>query len=70
MALKPVNEQHQLQITAGTEGRLQGHKFEELVTIELNNIDCMVDEIFIECNKTPAQPTGGFRPARRPNRQT
>ena len=51
MALKPVNEQHQLQITAGTEGRLQGHKFEELVTIELNNIDCMVDEIFIECNR-------------------
>lgn len=48
MALIATSEQHQLQINAGTEGRLQGHKFEELVTDELNNIDYTVGDIVIE----------------------
>ena len=32
MALDPKNKGHLFQIEAGTEGRLQGHKFEEVVT--------------------------------------
>lgn len=51
MALNPKSEGHLFQIEAGTEGRLQGHKFEEIVTEELNNIDFMSGNIFIECVK-------------------
>ena len=32
MALDPKSEGHLFQIEAGTEGRLKGHKFEEVVT--------------------------------------
>lgn len=49
MALKPKSEGHLFQIEAGTEGRLQGHKFEEIVTEELNDIDFMLGDTFIEC---------------------
>lgn len=49
MALKPKSEGHLFQIKAGTEGRLQGHKFEEIVTEELNDIDFMLGDTFIEC---------------------
>lgn len=38
MALKAENEQHEHQIEAGTKGRLKGHKFEEEVSKELNNM--------------------------------
>lgn len=51
MALDPKSEGHLFQIEAGTEGRLQGHKFEEVVTEELNDIDFMSGNIFIECVK-------------------
>lgn len=36
MALKARNEQHQQQINAGTLGRRKGHKFEEILTQEIN----------------------------------
>lgn len=39
MALIAENEQHGLQIEAGTQGRLKGHKFEAVVSEELNNLD-------------------------------
>lgn len=39
MALKAENDRHANQIAAGTEGRLKGHKFEELVSEELNSLD-------------------------------
>ena len=39
MALVAENDQHAYQIAAGTEGRLKGHKFEELVSEELNALD-------------------------------
>ena len=51
MALDPKNEGHLFQIEAGTEGRLQGHKFEEVVTEELNEIDFMSGNTVIECVK-------------------
>lgn len=51
MALDPKNEGHLFQIEAGTEGRLKGHKFEEIVTEELNKIDFMSGNTFIECVK-------------------
>lgn len=51
MALDPKSEGHLFQIEAGTEGRLKGHKFEEVVTEELNNIDFMSGNTFIECVK-------------------
>lgn len=35
MALKAENARHANQIAAGTEGRLKGHKFEELVSNEV-----------------------------------
>ena len=47
MALEPINEGHLFQIEAGAEGRLNGHKFEEIVTNELNNIDLMFNETVI-----------------------
>lgn len=49
MALEPMNEEHLFQIEAGTEGRLNGHKFEEIVTNELNKIDFLSGNTFIEC---------------------
>lgn len=49
MALEPMNTGHLFQIEAGTKGRLKGHKFEELVTEELNKIDFMADDLLIEC---------------------
>lgn len=49
MALEPINEGHLFQIEAGAEGRLNGHKFEEIVTNELNNIDLMCNETVLEC---------------------
>lgn len=39
MALIAENEQHEHQIEAGTKGRLKGHKFEEVVSEELNVLD-------------------------------
>ena len=51
MALDPKNKGHLFQIEAGTEGRLQGHKFEEVVTEELNKIDFMSGNTVIECIK-------------------
>lgn len=39
MALIAENEQHGHQIEAGTKGRLKGHKFEEVVSEELNSLD-------------------------------
>lgn len=51
MALDPKSEGHLFQIEAGTEGRVKGHKFEEVVTEELNNIDFMSGNTFIECVK-------------------
>ena len=51
MALKAESKQHQFQIDAGVEGRINGHRFEEIVTNELNNIDYMVDDYLIEYDK-------------------
>lgn len=51
MALLPTSRQHQSQIDAGTKGRLGGHKFEEIVTDELNKINFMANNILIECDK-------------------
>lgn len=39
MALLPDNEQHAKQIEAGTTGRNRGHKFEKLLTDDLNSLD-------------------------------
>lgn len=39
MALIAENKQHEYQIEAGTKGRIKGHKFEESVVDELNNIN-------------------------------
>jgi hypothetical protein len=39
MALIPDNEQHAEQIKAGTKGRNRGHKFEKILTDELNRFD-------------------------------
>ncbi len=49
MALDPKNEGHLFQIEAGAEGRLKGHKFEEIVTEELKKLDFMSGNTFIEC---------------------
>lgn len=38
MTLVAENEQHRHQIEAGVKGRIKGHKFEEEVSIEINNI--------------------------------
>lgn len=38
MALNPTNERHKKQITAGTAGRNKGHKFEALLTAEINKL--------------------------------
>lgn len=38
MALKPVDEQHALQIQAGTSGRKKGHDFEDNLTSKLNSL--------------------------------
>ncbi len=51
MALKPESAGHLCQIEAGTKGRLKGHKFEEIVTNELNQMDYTADNLLIECNK-------------------
>ncbi|MCI8307550.1 MAG: hypothetical protein HFH14_05815 [Lachnospiraceae bacterium] len=49
MSQKPVDEKHFFQIQAGAEGRLNGHRFEEIVTNELNHIDFMCDDMVVEC---------------------
>lgn len=38
MALEPINEEHALQIQAGILGRKQGHKFEDKIAEEINNL--------------------------------
>lgn len=38
MALKAINKRHAKQITAGTEGRLKGHEFENAVAHEINRL--------------------------------
>jgi len=38
MALNPENEQHALQIQAGTTGRKAGHEFEDTITKEINAV--------------------------------
>jgi len=38
MALKPADEQHALQIQAGTLGRKTGHDFEDSLTARLNSL--------------------------------
>lgn len=48
MTLEPIDKQHLSQIEAGTKGRLHGHKFEEIVTNELNKIDFYYNNIVIE----------------------
>lgn len=45
MALKPENELHAYQIKAGTIGRKKGHKFEDLLTKEINKLDKFEYEI-------------------------
>jgi len=46
MALVPKDKQHELQIEAGVEGRLKGHRFEEVLTDQLNKIEvCNVDTL-------------------------
>jgi hypothetical protein len=40
MALKPIDEVHALQIQAGTLGRQTGHKFEDRITEDVNNLRC------------------------------
>lgn len=51
MALEPKDEGHLFQIEAGTEGRLKGHKFEEVVTEELNRMDFVFGNTFVESIK-------------------
>jgi hypothetical protein len=43
MALTPINEAHQKQIEAGTKGRNKGHKFESILSSEINNL---TDKVF------------------------
>ncbi len=39
MALTPINETHKKQIEAGTKGRKKGHKFESILTGEINKLN-------------------------------
>lgn len=51
MTLDTKDEKKLLQIKAGTNGRLKGHKFEEIVTDELNRIDFSLNDILLECER-------------------
>lgn len=42
MALAPIDETHALQIQAGTLGRKTGHLFEDTITSQINDFQCLI----------------------------